>query len=157
MRETFRREIGLRVIFEEPVLEGLSRAVEQQLGNAAGGAWQRIERAPRGESSPLSYAQTRLWFLDQLDPGSPSYNVPLGLRISGDLRVGALEESFTQVVRRHETLRTIFRNDESGPVQIIREPGRITIEMIDLGGLDEERKAGEASRLCAAEANGPFN
>src|SRR5215212_7958375 len=69
-------------------------------------------RRPRQREIPLSYSQQRLWFLDQLAPGSPVYNVPEALRLTGPLSVEALEQSFTEIIRRHEALRTTFQAPE---------------------------------------------
>ena len=84
----------------------------------------------------LSYAQERLWFEEQLSPGSASYNVPVVVRMKGTLDVGALERSLTTVVRRHEALRTTFRLSRDNPVQVIGRPTTIKLEPNDLRSLD---------------------
>ena len=76
----------------------------------------------RNSQAPLSYAQQRIWFLDQMDPGNSVYNVPAALRLSGRLDVQALVRSLEEIVRRHESLRTIFSIVDGQAVQIITEP-----------------------------------
>src|SRR5947209_7414450 len=68
---------------------------------------------------PLSFAQERLWFIDQLVPGDTSYNIPAALRVSGALDVGNLVQSFNEVIRRHESLRTIFITKQGSPLQLV--------------------------------------
>src|SRR6476659_9464293 len=71
-------------------------------------ARQRIPRAPRGQQQPLSFAQERLWFLNQFEPESAFYNIPIPLRLRGALNVAALESTLNELMRRHEVLRTAF-------------------------------------------------
>src|ERR1044072_5674295 len=71
-------------------------------------AEQRIPRAPRGEQQPLSFAQERLWFLNQFEPESAFYNISLPLRLRGSLNLSALESTLNELIRRHEVLRTTF-------------------------------------------------
>jgi amino acid adenylation domain-containing protein len=156
MREAFGVEVALRAIFEEPELEGLSRIVEKQISGGGEEEWKKIGRAARDEALPLSYAQTRLWFLDQLEPGNWFYNVPMGVRIEGGLNVKALEESVRQMVRRHEPLRTVINNEGRGPVQVIQEEGTIRIGLIDLSEMEEQRRGEEVRRMSEAEAREPF-
>jgi amino acid adenylation domain-containing protein len=116
---------------------------------------------PRSKESeaalPLSFGQERLWFFEQFDPGSPVYNEPGAFHIEGPLRVGALRQALTQVVSRHETLRTSFRDRESGPVQVIAPSLTIRLPVADLSGLPTGARAAESRRLVAEEAERPFD
>jgi amino acid adenylation domain-containing protein len=116
--------------------------------------------ARRGESAPpapLSFAQERLWFLDQLEPGSAAYNIPAALRLAGQLDVEILRRSFNEVVRRHESLRTSFASDGERPVQIVAPELELSVPVIDLGELPEELREAEAVRLATEEARRPFD
>ena len=89
---------------------------------------------------PLSFAQQRLWFLDQLVPGEPFYNLASALCLSGKLEVAALERSFSEITRRHETLRTTFHPIESRPVQVIAPATPLTLPVVDLSRLPETER-----------------
>lgn len=106
---------------------------------------------------PVSFAQQRLLFLDQLEPGSAFYNIPLAISIKGDLNIDALEQTFAEIVRRHEALRTTFSIDESGPVQIVAKSLTLEMPVIDLTSLPESLRESEATRLAKEEAEQPFN
>ncbi|HEX2205514.1 MAG TPA: condensation domain-containing protein, partial [Longimicrobium sp.] len=118
-------------------------------------------RAPvrRGRAeAPLSAGQSRLWFLDRLEPGSPRYNSPIALRVRGPLDAEVLERALAEVVRRHEALRTVFRAGEGGePVQVVQPAGAFSLARQDLSGLDAETREAEALRLADVEARGPFD
>src|SRR6185295_2468331 len=109
--------------------------------------------APRTELLPLSFAQERLWFIDQLLPGSASYNIPLAYRLSGPLNVGALLTSIREVVRRHEVLRTTFPVVGHRPIQQISTPESFDLAVIDLGHLAAGDRDAEASCLADTEAH----
>src|SRR6185295_20184658 len=84
---------------------------------------------------PVSFAQQRLWFLDQLEPGSPFYNLPQVISIKGDLNVDALQRTLNEIVRRHETLRTAFADGPDGLTQIVAKSLEITVPVHDLTAL----------------------
>nr|QEO74167.1 AMP-dependent synthetase and ligase [uncultured bacterium] len=153
IRGAFSVELPLRALFDSPTIAGLAEVV-------AGGERRdvtTIEPAPRDSELPLSFAQQRLWFLDQLEPGSAEYNVPDTLRVRGALDVDALGRALTDVVARHETLRTTFTATEGEPAQVIHEPGEFPLEFTDLSHLDAETRELEARRIAAAEAERPFD
>ena len=106
---------------------------------------------------PASYAQQRLWFLDQFEPGSPYYNIPAAVRLSGRLDVAALERTFQEIVRRHETLRTTFETIDGQPVQVIALEASFALPLTDLTHLPEQEREAEALRLAAEEARRPFD
>ncbi len=116
----------------------------------------RQDSAGRGHTHPpLSFAQQRLWFLDQLDPGQPFYSVPAAVRISGPLRATILEASLGAVVARHEILRTRFEIMHEQPVQLIAHALAVALPVVDLRGLPAADR--EAGRLTQAEARRPFD
>ncbi|HYG61864.1 MAG TPA: condensation domain-containing protein, partial [Thermoanaerobaculia bacterium] len=114
---------------------------------------------PRGSAAvELSFAQQRLWFLAQLEPGSTAYNVPAALRLSGALDVAALARSLGEVVRRHEVLRTAIRTVAGQPAaEIIEMKGPFPLPLVDLSGLPPARRRGEAGGLVEREELRPFD
>ncbi len=117
----------------------------------------RIQSAPRDGDLPLSFAQERLWFLDQLQPGSPAYNIPSALRIAGPLDVPALWAALREVVRRHEALRTAFAVRAGRPVQVIFPEVEPPMPVVDLTGLEPERREAELRAVAAEEGMRPFD
>ena len=111
----------------------------------------------REKNLPLSFAQQRLWFLDQLEPGSAVYNVPGALRIKGSLDAEVLERCFNEIVRRHEALRTTFSTVEEEPVQVIAASANVSLPVIDLSRFSETEREDEARRLAREEADKPFD
>lgn len=105
---------------------------------------------------PLSFSQERLWFLDQLQPNSSAYNIPLSYRMRTALNVDALERSLTEIVRRHEALRTTFEVVNGKPAQIVHPPEAIRLNITELGQLEMQERETEARRLAAIEAQEPF-
>ena len=109
------------------------------------------------ETFPVSFAQQRLWFLSQLEPDNPSYNLPQILRLKGELNVDALEETINAIIARHESLRTTFREVDGEPVQIVSNVHQIKLGFTDLKGLPETDREDEARRLAVAEVRRPFD
>jgi len=106
---------------------------------------------------PLSFAQQRLWFLDQYEPGSAVYNLSGALRLRGSLNVGALEQSLNEIIRRHEVLRTTFSMIQGEPVQVISPSGSVPLALLDITEHHESRRDDKASRLASEEARRPFD
>ena len=164
IRRSLGVELPLRLIFEEPTVAALAIRVEERraesLGSMAAPAWRRVERAtrPQGQDEqwPLSYAQQRLWYLEQLEPGNAAYNIPAAVRLSGDLDLEALERALTEIARRHETLRTTFTLTGGEPCQQIAPPRSVSIPMTDLSRLAEPEAETEVARLSKEEASRGF-
>ena len=114
-----------------------------------------IPKRPANTSPPLSFAQQRLWFLNQLDSGSPAYNMPVAVRLTGLLNTSTLEQSIQQTIRRHESLRTCFPTKEGQPVQHIHPVLRITIPIIDLVDLKNGQDV-FLHRIAVSEATRSF-
>ena len=110
-----------------------------------------------GVSFPVSFAQQRVWFLHYLEPTIASYNLPVAVRLTGPLDVGALEESLNEVVKRHDALRTSFPVWEGRPVQVIGPVRQAALLEIDLTDFPTESREEEAARLASVEANRPFD
>ncbi|WP_230966638.1 non-ribosomal peptide synthetase [Nostoc commune] len=114
-----------------------------------------IPKRPDPENTPLSFAQQRLWFIQQLEPTSSVYNVPCVLRLRGVLQVSALEKSLNELRRRHETLRTCFTtNAQKQPIQVITSWEPLALTIIDISEINTPL---EVERLALAEAKRPFD
>ncbi len=106
---------------------------------------------------PLSFAQQRLWFLEQLEPGNVAYNIPLAVRLRGRLDVNALRASLQEIVRRHEALRTRFTRVGDQPAQVITPELSLAVTVDDLRDLPEAEREPEARRRVLADAQQPFD
>lgn len=106
---------------------------------------------------PLSFAQQRLWFLDQLEPGNPAYNISFAIGLEGSLKVTLLERSLNEIVRRHEILRTTFSIINGQPAQIIAPSLRLTLSVVDYQEYPELERESEMQRLATQESQQPFD
>src|SRR6266704_1805379 len=156
VRSVFAVELPLRAMFELPTVAGLAERVVRERGAEQIQA-PALVRVGRAGDLPLSYAQQRLWFLDQLEPGGVAYNMPFGLRLEGELDREALAKSFDELVKRHESLRTRFAVKDGSPVQVIAEEREVKIEEVDLCGLGLAEREAEARRVAQKEAATPFD
>ncbi|MBJ6766222.1 amino acid adenylation domain-containing protein, partial [Myxococcaceae bacterium JPH2] len=156
IRDSFHVELPLRSIFEAPTLEAFARRIDEAQSQTAPRV-PALVRAPRTSTMPLSFAQQRLWLIDQLDPGTTTYNMPVALRLSGALDVEALRRALEVVLHRHEVLRTTFRETSDGPVQVIAAPERFTLSLVDLRAQPETERQREARRHAETEATCPFS
>src|SRR5436305_6310171 len=152
--DRWRREI------EEDFLGDVTWEVAGSLGyERTRGAWSRIEPVERipGQPRPLSFAQQRLWFIDRLRPGNPSYNVPTAVRFQGALDTAALAAALIEVVRRHESLRTTFSEVAGEPVQVVAPGLQPAMPRVDVATLPAGIRDREVLRLAREEAWGPFD
>ena len=156
VRQAFGVELPLRDLFEAPTVAGLAGRVEAALASRHAAVPPVARRTGNGPV-PLSFAQQRLWFIDQLDPWSPTYNMPTALRIRGGLRPEVLARALTGIVRRHEALRTVFGSAGGEPVQVVRAPGPVGVPVADLRRLGAEAREAEVLRLAGEEAARPFD
>ncbi|MGZ3118337.1 amino acid adenylation domain-containing protein [Streptomyces sp. H62] len=129
-------ELSVRALFETPSVAGLAAS----LGQAVSARTPVVARAVRPERVPLSYAQQRLWFLHQYEPGSALYNIPVALRLTGTLDQDALRTALTDVTARHEALRTLYAQDDHGAHQVILTPDRAT-PLFEVRDATEDRLA----------------
>jgi acyl carrier protein len=158
LRKSLAVELPLRTFFESPTIAGLARAVEgaDRAPRESGPA---IVPAPAGAPLPLSFAQQRLWLIEQLDPGNTGYLIRRAYRLTGALRVEFLRQAIRGVAARHASLRTRFLSADGGALQEILPAERVTVpfEQVDLTSLPAEQKDAEASRRAAAEGQWPFD
>jgi pristinamycin I synthase-3/4 len=156
VRDAFGFAVPLRLLFENPTLSGFAAAL-------------RLARAASADLAPplaptfrqgglaLSFAQERLWFLHQLEPENPFYNIPLALRLDGALDTGALRRALNLLVERHEALRTNFRSVDGRPVQVIAATMEPSFPMLDLAAFSAEEQDCAVGQLADADARKPFD
>ncbi|HVR97029.1 MAG TPA: acyltransferase domain-containing protein, partial [Thermoanaerobaculia bacterium] len=149
-------ELHLRTLFEAPTVAALAADVEQLLGAGTTGVPPLVP-VPRNDALPLSFAQQRLWFIDQLEPGMSLYNLPATLRVEGPLQPAVLRRSLGEIVRRHEAVRTVFAVQDDAPVQVIQPPAPFSLPLVDLSGLPEPAREAETLALAMEEAGRPFD
>jgi amino acid adenylation domain-containing protein/FkbM family methyltransferase len=157
VREALQVQLPVRSLFAQPTVRGLAAEIEAQLQAAEGVMLPPIKRGLREGELPLSYAQQRLWFADQLMPGSALYNVAAAMRLSGPLNISALERTLREIIERHEVLRTSFPARQGEPVQVIAEQVEFELLVTDLSELGEAEREREARRLAEEEAQTPFD
>jgi amino acid adenylation domain-containing protein len=157
VREAFQVEVPLPTVFEAPTAAGLAAWIERALRTTSGPVAPPIAPAPRDRPLPLSFAQERLWFLHLLAPESPVYNLGAAMRLAGRLDVEVLAAALSEVLRRHEALRTTFRATLSGAVQEIHPAAPLPQPRIDLSALPVGIREEEARRIASAEAARPFD
>ncbi len=150
-------ELPLRSVFESPTIAEFAEQVELTQRGAGETIAPPIRPAPRTDRLPLSFAQQRLWFLDQIESGAPLYNIPETMRLHGALNVDALRRSLQEIVRRHETLRTVFSAEDGLPYQLILPEAPIDLPLSDLSELPVAEREVEALRLAEREARRPFD
>ncbi len=157
IRQAFQVELPLRAMFEVPTVAGLAERTEALQRQKQGLESPPMTRVSRDEPLPLSFAQQRLWFLDQLEPNNPLYNVPHIVRLRGALHAAVLEKTLNEIVRRHETLRTRFDSIDDQPVQVIAPTMTLPLVITDLTSLPESEREAEARKRAMEEVKTPFN
>ncbi len=156
VRAAFGVDLPLRRLFEHPLLGDLAAVVTAESG--ATPALEKVTRRPPGlDPVPVSSAQERLWFLDRLQPGNPAYTMFNTLRAQGELSPALLAAVLSEVVRRHEALRTTFQERAGQPVQVIAPPGRWPLPLVDLSGLPDGARRTEMENLIERESVRPFD
>jgi amino acid adenylation domain-containing protein len=158
VRAAFDVELHLRALFESPTVADLGKQIEAAVA-ADKGLQEKsaIKPVSRASQPPLSFAQQRLWLLNQLEPDSPAYNIPVAVRLNGELKVAALERTLGEIIKRHEVLRTTFTVKDGQPVQVIHPATTFRLPLIDLSALPEAEREREASALAAREAGRSFD
>ncbi len=156
LRGMFKVELPVRSVFENPTVTALAARLQEALRTSPSSDAAPLARVSRAHPLPLSFSQERLWLLDQITPGTSTYNLPNALRLLGDLSVPALAAALGELIRRHESLRTTFAL-AAGPVQRIAPPAPLPVSVVDLAGLPDAAREAEAVRRTAQEALRPFD
>ncbi len=149
LRLVFNLDLDLKLVFDSPTILQQASFIHLRLADAdPSHSSPQILPVPRLDPLPLSFAQQRLWFLDQLDPHSFAYNISCAVLLSGQLNLLALRHSINHIIRRHESLRTSFDSLDGKPVQIISQQFDLDIEVVDLSELAESRRQPSALQLA---------
>lgn len=157
LRDIYHVELPLRDLFDQPTVAGLAELINQARQVDQETALPAIQPYPRDGRIPLSSGQQRLWFLDQLDPGSPLYNNFAAIKLHGRLDIPLLEQCLPEIIRRHESLRTIFADEEGKPSQIILAELTVTLPLEDLQDLDPSQQEAKIQEIALREASGAFD
>ncbi|NTX38450.1 amino acid adenylation domain-containing protein, partial [Myxococcus sp. CA033] len=168
IRTSLRVELSLQEMFDLVTVSALAGRIDALVALQPGEVLEPLH--PSREARPsslvpcerqaeLSFAQQRLWFLDQYAPGSPLYNLPAALRLEGTLDVAALERAFTELVCRHQSLRTVFPARDGRPLQVVAHAGNapMALEVEDLRYLPESEREAIGLRTVREEARRPFD
>jgi len=154
VRDALQAELSFISFFATPTVASLAATVARsQAENAERSIPRRVNRV----SAPLSFAQERLWFLDQMEPGSPAYNRPADFRLAGRLNAQALELSLSEIVGRHEALRTRIVVERGKPIQVISPARALTLSSVDLREHPVPEREIRAQELATEEAQRPFD
>ena len=157
IRDTFAVELPVRALFEdEATVHSLAKLV-QSMRQEQQGLMPLLSAQPRERALPLSFAQERLWFLEQLYSLGASYHEATVFRLEGNLNVVALERSFLELTRRHESLRTRFAMAGGDEIRAIVAPAAFQLGFADLTTLNVEERGAEAKRLIQVETEQPFD
>jgi amino acid adenylation domain-containing protein len=157
IREAFNLELPLRRLFEYPTVLELSAHIDEQLRVGEASALSPIQPQPHELTRPLSFAQQRIWYWEQLQPGTPTYNLTSALRLEGELDLAVFERSLNEVVRRHETLRTSFTAIDGQAVQVVAPRKTFRVSFTDLSSMPVPEGEAEARRLAGIDALRPFS
>ncbi len=157
IREAFQVELPLVTLFESPTIAALAERIEVARRKGRGLSAPPLRPVSRNAALPLSFSQQRLWFLEQLEPGNPAYTIPAAVRLLGPLDLAAVTQSFTELVRRHESLRTAFTVIDGQPVQVIAPAQAFTVPLVDLCQLPEAEREATAMQLVMEEAHRSFD
>ncbi|MDZ4343158.1 MAG: amino acid adenylation domain-containing protein, partial [Candidatus Binatia bacterium] len=155
--DEFHIELPLRLILEAPTVAALAQHIDTALRTVRDHGGRALKPAPRNAKLPLSFAQQRLWFLNQLEPESPAYNESRAYRLSGVLDMTAVQKALDQIVARQEVLRTNFISVGGNPTPVIAETRPVELPLIDLSAWPESGRDAEARRLLAENVRRTFD
>jgi amino acid adenylation domain-containing protein len=147
IQKTFEVELPLRCLFESPTVAGLAEGIQAAMNAELGRQAPPIDRISRNGNLPLSFAQERLWLLEQLQPGSLAYHTPAAIRLDGSLDIAALEQALNEILRRHEVFRTTFSVVDGQPVQTITPFQSVSLPVVNLGELPDVERSHKVQQI----------
>ncbi|MCF2907156.1 amino acid adenylation domain-containing protein [Pseudoalteromonas sp. DL2-H2.2] len=154
IRSEFEVDIAVKQVFSASTLSALAALIEQ----SAQASRPVIEALPRDtDSFELSYAQQRLWFIDQFQGSSAQYNMPLAFEVDGPFDLSVAQQALSAIVARHEVLRTVYQQGPNGPIQVILAPQPLTIRHLELDHLTGAQAQQQLEHLLVEDAQAPFD
>lgn len=153
----FNVDIPLWQVFKSLSIERMARLIEAKQSSGETAAFPPVSRIPRKERLPLSFAQQRLWILDRLEPGSPVNNISVSYRLCGQLDEDALEKTINYLIRRHESMRTVFHHLRGVAYQTVQPHTRYKIGKISFPGIAKQKRRQSADAILRDEALKPFH
>ncbi len=157
LRRAFDVDLAIASLFHSPTVRGLAEEIDAALEATGGASLPPIRPVPRDRVLPLSFAQQRLWFLNQAALDNPAYNVPRVTRLEGELDIPALAATFDEILRRHEILRTSYPVVSGQVRQVIADDATLGLSVIDLAALPAEEREELRLRLVRQESRRPFD
>ncbi len=157
LRVAFEVEIELRAVFSSPTVAQLEQILTQLRTTNSGLSLPTIQPRTQRQQLPLSFAQERLWFLNQLEGSSATYNMPGAIRVTGKLDINALQQALSEIVRRHEVLRTSFPTVNGTPIQVIHPEATMNISVVDLQQLEATERESVLHQQAQLAAITPFD
>ncbi|BAY66403.1 amino acid adenylation [Calothrix brevissima NIES-22] len=158
LRQIFAIDLSIPELFKYPTIQSLGAYLQQF--NSQDDSCEQLQIKPLSQESNyflLSFAQQRLWFLDQLQPGNTVYNISQAIHLKGSLNITALEQSFREIINRHAALRTTFTTVDGRPVQIISSVADFTMPVVDLTDLAANQQQLQVQKLATQEAQHSFD
>lgn len=157
VRDVMQTELSIRSVFQTPTVAGLAQCIERSSPSNNSFCGSSAHLSTGNEPMPLSFAQQRLWFLEQLEPGIPVYNRPVVLRLTGKLNIEVLDRCLNEVIRRHESLRSSFPAIDGEPCLVISPNMTLLLPIVDLTSFSVNEREAEALRRAACESCQPFD
>ncbi len=157
LRDSFGIDVSLRDFLEAPTVSGLAKQIENAQGTGQASSLPPLRPRPLDQAPTLSFSQQAMWFLDQLAPGLPTFNITAAAKVVGPLDLSALEKALTALVDRHEVLRTSFVAQAGRPVPVVVDSVASRIALIDIARLDGPERERELDRIVLEESRTPFD
>jgi len=157
LRDVLKVDVPLRTIFEYPTVTAMAAEIERKRGTSRIVDETVVKPVGRDRNLPLSFAQQRMWFLNQLEPDSSAYSIASAVRLTGVLRLDALDHSLREIARRHEVLRTRFEMRNGAPQQVIDEENRNALLICDLSELETAQRERRLAQIAEDEGARPFD
>ncbi|MFH0957906.1 MAG: amino acid adenylation domain-containing protein [Pseudomonadota bacterium] len=157
IRDTFGVNVALSDVFQAPTPADLAKLIQSSAPETPDSDLGKITPGVGLEENGLSFSQMRLWYLDQLEPGTPAYNICLAYKLVGPLDAVSLNKSLAEIVNRHQSLRTVFEKRGSDTAQVISEPKSFAVRFEDLHHIPASGRETEARMLCLQESQRGFD